>query len=64
MPDIDQLAVNAGEHIDNRHGSAAAGFSREARDAVRDLTDALAGDLGQILAERAVTRWIITRVGA
>ncbi|GAA1194979.1 hypothetical protein GCM10009608_33020 [Pseudonocardia alaniniphila] len=63
MPDIDQLAVNAGKHIDNRHGSAASGFSHEAREAVRDLTVALAGDVGQLLAERAVTRWIITRVG-
>jgi hypothetical protein len=61
MPDIEQIAATARVHIDNRRGSAASGFSPEARDAVYHLTDALAADLGRPLADWVVTRWIITR---
>ena len=61
MPEIEQVAAIAREHIDNLRGSAASGFSPEARDAVHDLTHALAEDLGHPLAEWIVTRWIITR---
>lgn len=61
MPDLDQLAAAARQRIDTRGGSAAAGFSTEARTAIERLTERLAEQLGQPLADWAVTRWIVTR---
>ena len=61
MPELDKLAATARQRIDIRGGSAAAGFSTEARQAIERLTEHLAEQLGQPLADWSVTRWILTR---
>jgi hypothetical protein len=38
VPDIEQIAVIAREHIDDVRGSVASGFSPKVRDTVRDMT--------------------------
>jgi hypothetical protein len=60
MPDLDQIAATARQHIDTRGGSAAAGLSTEARHAIDRLRDRLAEQFGQPLADWTVTRWIVT----
>jgi len=53
MPDLDQIAATARQHIDTRGGSAAVGFSTEARHAIDRLTERLAEQLGRPLANWA-----------
>ena len=61
MTDLEQLATETRALVDASTGSAAQGYTSETRAAVLRLTDAVADEVGEEVAQWVVTRWLITR---
>jgi hypothetical protein len=59
--DLERLATDTRQLVDATAGSAAAGYDPDTRAAVLRLTDAVADEVGEEVAQWVVTRWLITR---
>ena len=59
--DLDELAEQTRVLVDVSTGNAAQGYTSETRAAVLRLTDAVADEVGEEVAQWVVTRWLITR---
>ena len=59
--DLEQLAADTRKLIDATTGNVAAGYDPDTRAAVMHLTDAVADETGEDVAQWVITRWLITR---
>ena len=58
---LEQLAADTRKLVDATSGNAAQGYTPETRAAVLRLTDAVADETGEEVAQWVITRWLITR---
>jgi hypothetical protein len=61
VTDLERLAEETRALVDASTGSAAQGYTDETRAAVLRLTDAVADETGEEVAQWVITRWLITR---